>query len=424
MSEPLSRRDFLKLSGGGAVAVTAGPLFKDFLPPVDSQSHVDFRKDRIITVNSEPFFPIGLFYLPGPESPTSWQKLRDGGFNTIAAWWVNDQSLAAAELFNIKTVAYTKYAFPGFEDRGYQLDEKLAQEIAGSPSLLAWYGIDEPWPNRNIPTGVFDQLSRTDPHHPIWTNYLDFPGGFTQKSSPFVDENGNLITFTEFQNKWNTKTHTRITGFDLGWTKYVSDDTLNGALIREYYRNLAAKKLGAETQALWVILSAHSELERTYRSFWFQTIEAIANGATGVFFWDWPYGCTPEGCPTYPGKGFGYQKHWESLNQLGIALKQLTPGLTGVEVSRGNANLVAFKQTVAKSGHRYVFVSSGISPSDEKQIVRISPTTLSASTGLALVEFAVFGENRIVTTDEKGELTDAFGPMDARVYVQMDKRLT
>lgn len=282
-------------------------------------SNVEFREDRIALVNGVPFFPLGIFYLPEHvREADAWTVVAKAKFNTVAAWWIDETRMKFAEQNGLKTVAYVNYAFPGFEKTG-KIDLDRLEMIKRSPSILAWYGPDEPGP-RNIETLPVEgtkRITQLDPNHPMWINYLLYP-----------DNMEKAIGWDEFRSKTNEQMGASITGFDIGWAAETAGDyhTYADQLIR-YRRNL----VGGEVKALWVILSAHSEIPWTKKGLWNKAIEAISNGATGIYWWDWPPGCTADICPTYPAKGAGYNSHWDKLKSIVDVLDTLKSGLVGKE---------------------------------------------------------------------------------------------
>ena len=377
-------------------------------------STVSFRSDHVTMVNGKPFFPIGIFYLPGPESEASWKKVNDGHFNTVSAWWMGEQQIDRAEKYGIYYVGYLNYAFPGFarncESPTLQNDSKLTR-YRSSPYLLAWYGVDEPNVSKNPCVSFHDWLWQNDPDHPLWTNYLDDP-----KRTAFYDEHGysGYTSYADFQREWNAKTHTSVSGFDPGDMALLQNTDQYGNVVRKYVEDLGRN--GNGTQATWVILPAHSEVPRTYQSFRYQAYEAVVNGATGLYWWDWAYSCTRETCPGFGwngGSANAYKTHWDNLTNVTGELTDMTPGLVGETVEEELEGSVAYRIKEGTDEKMYVFAVS------QEQSGERPPPWQATIQGLpAGVTFTVVGENRTVTTNAQGNIIDFYGPMDTHVYVE------
>jgi len=383
-----SRREFLKVSA----ATFAAALLERKMPRAGSR--VEFREDRIALVNGSSFFPLGIFYLSEHVKETDvWTDVAQAKFNTVAAWWIDETRLRSAEQNGLKTVAYVNYAFPNFEKTG-EIDPDRLKIIKESPSILAWYGPDEPRPG-NIDTLQVEatkQIARLDPNHPMWINYLLYP-----------DDMENAFGLDEFRSTTNGRMGASITGFDVGWAAETAGDyhTYADQLIR-YRRNLVK---GA-VKALWVILSAHSEIPWTKKGLWNKAIEAISNGATGIYWWDWPPGCTTDGCPTYPGKGDGYHSHWDKLKSIAGVLDTLKPGLIGKEkrlVTNDN-----YSMKVTTNGlDTYFFISTKAFSDERKRNGNVNGYEIDTGlpAGTILETFDEGGEKERLVVGEEGKVS-------------------
>ena len=429
----ISRRDFLKLSGASLGAIITDTLLTKIGSEIlftqttetESVNKVTFRKDSMIEVNGEPVFPLGLYYLPGPECPESWTKLKNAGFNIINQWWVNEGTINEAEKNNIYTMAFLPYAFPRI-DENYEVDEEILHRLEKSKSFIGYYGADEPDLTLKRPLHIASlrQLEKLDPGRPDMAVFYEGPD---IPISPLFDIRGfkedyqgnpedliglpDSITVDDFKVWYLKNSGTEIVAFD-----YYDSSNIVGVddITKKYIGNLRDGKFGSGAKAVWVTLSAHSEIPRTLRGMRFQAIDVISRGATGILWWDSPPGCSPEVCQGYLGKGKGYSVHWEKISSIGRELAGVKKGLVGKEIFLGESQSgnVACKVTESDNGRHYIFAAANLKapgvPSKEK-----IPVSLRNK------NFLVLGENRIVTSDKDGNLEDSYGYLSAHIYVQL-----
>ncbi len=429
----ISRRNFLKLSGAFVGTIVLSPLLKKFGPEIlstrqietESANTVSFRKDGVMEVNNETAFPLGLYYLPGHEGTASWEKLKNAGLNMINQWYINDWTIDKAEKNNIYTIAYLPYAFPWI-DSSHDINKENLSRLKKSKSFIGYYGADEPdlTLKRPLRTSYLKELEGLDPEHPGMAVFAERPD---TPVSPDFDTRGfkenyrynpndlaglpDFITMDDFKAWYVKKSGTEIVSFD-----YYDASNIVGVdgVTKKYIGKLRSGEFGPDAKAVWVTLSAHSEIPRTLRSMRFQAIDVIARGATGVLWWDWPPGCSPEVCQGYLGKGKGYSVHWEKIQLIGRELAGVKKGLVGKEIFLGEnqSGNVACKITESDEGRHYIFAAANFK-------VPGGPSKEKIQVFLRNKNFLVLGENRIVTSDKDGNLEDNYGYLYARIYAQL-----
>lgn len=429
----ISRRDFLKFSGAAFGAIIANPLLKKIESEIlfnqttetESVNKVTFRKDSMIEVNGEPVFPLGLYYLPGSEAQSSWTKLKNAGFNIINQWWINEGTINEAEKNDIYTMAFLPYAFPRI-DENYEVDKEILHRLRKSKSFIGYYGADEPDLTLKRPLHIASlrQLEELDPGRPDMTVFFEWPDRPISPSfdiREFKDDYQSnpedliglpdFITVDDFKVWYLKNSGTEIVAFD-----YYDSSNIVGVddITKKYVENLRNGKFGSGAKAVWVTLSAHSEIPRTLKSMRYQAIDVISRGATGILWWDWPPGCSTGACPGYPENGKGYSVNWENLQSIGCELDSVKKGLVGREVFLGvnRSGNIAYKVTRSTEGKHYVFSASNFEASE-------GPSKEKIQVFLRNKNFLALGENRIVTSDKDGYLEDNYGYLYARIFVQL-----
>lgn len=438
-AKAIDRRDFLKISGMGIAGAFLNPTFRKieswFLPTresvgLESANKITFRKDGVMEIgrvdgkeSKRPFFPLALFYLPGPECPESWQKLKDAGFNTLSQWSVDKQeTIENAEKYETKIMAF----LPNIIKDGEVGIEKLTRLIASKEFI--GYLEDEPSISfdKNLYLELWRGIERLDPNHPVLSVFFERPQVMGDGSFPVGEYKKNYqgdpkdlinlpesMTYNEFISWYLENSHSDIASFDYGYAPDINNDVTYEYQTEKYVENLRSGNFGPSVKAVWVTLSAHSEVPRTLKSMRFQTLDVIAHGATGILWWDWPPGCEPQVCSGYPGKGKAYSEHWDKLKSIGRELASVNEGLIGQEIFLGDNNSgdVSYKITKSESGKHYIFSASNSG-------TRSISTKKMIKTSLPNTYFQVVGENRVVASDRVGNLLDNFGYQDAHIYIQ------
>lgn len=424
----ISRRTFglgalglLGLAAAGGAVDFFEQKYRESLGPTANK--VTFREDGILQVNQKEVFPFGLYYLPGQENSETWQKMGTSGFNLITQdGQINSQSLTFAEQNNVYTMAYVPYAFPNIDKTG--IDPKIVQQLRSSKSFLGYYSDDEPNLNldKNMHVQLLKRLAELDPDHPQMPVFYE-TSGFQRNisyqlqkknySGSQQDLNGlpNNLTIDGFAEWFVKNSGAHIVGFD----DYDHTDVVGvSEITREYAQNLRQKKFGNQPKALWVTLSAHSEIPWTSQQMRYQAVSVIANGATGVLWWDWPSGCNSINCKGYQdGNPNGYSTHWSKLQSILADFNLVKDGLIGREVSLGQTEGGAVSYKITQGNDKFFVFSAYNFYPDSGEISQNIPG-LPKNT-----KFNVVGENREVNVGEDGILRDNFNYLDAHIYTQV-----
>lgn len=183
------------MDGKSVLAHVAFPLYK--VDPGNGSVVQTDREQRVVTVDGEPFFPIGLFRVPTEDL----REVADMGFNTVISWMerprpvrIEDQPayLDAAHAVGLKVIDYPcQYAPRGNlnyanDSFAQNFDEFISNELTkcttmvrNHPAMLAWYTPDEP----NLAAPYLDEgedrmvklcrryyetLRDDDPAHPVY----------------------------------------------------------------------------------------------------------------------------------------------------------------------------------------------------------------------------------------------------------------
>lgn len=150
------------------------------------------RKDNILLINEEPFFPIGTYRDPN-DTAEDFSGIIEAGFNMTHSYPMANcdiktikSYLEKADKNNLKVFLGLKDSLP--KDGNYKPVQNRIFELMDSPSLLSWYVPEEPiW--RNIKAEhlleLYNKIKIIDPAHPA--SLLLAEGEFGKhKSSKFA----------------------------------------------------------------------------------------------------------------------------------------------------------------------------------------------------------------------------------------------
>lgn len=316
------------------------------------------QKLTAVASNSQSFFPIGIYYLPGADNPDTWQKVVNSHLNTVVdIGSAPDKSeLDKAQQYGVKVVMGMEWAFPGYTNCTVPVKNDLTNLsiIKSSPALLGWYGLDEPIGKKTCQL-YHDLIVRND-NHPIWENYLDLLKGNE-------DQSQRDYVFSQIR-QINTQLSASITGFDsnIVGADYSTYDF--GGLTNKYVQQLSGQGLGEKVKSVWVVLPAHSESKiLTEQLMKFQAYDAIINGANGILWWDWPYNCDVKGCGTGYGGGLnGYTTHLPAISNIAYELQSAMPGLLGKTVSKSVFRYVSWRIMQGTNNKSYFFIVNKTGP--------------------------------------------------------------
>ena len=256
---------------------------------------------RVITLDGEPFFPIGVYSVRIEDM----EEVAAAGFNLIHTYTrccnekdlqFQEEFLSAADALGLKVFLYPFYPQSQVDESG-EKTAQLAQTVrarAGHPSLLFWYTFDEPELNKQSPElcrRVHDFIHETDAVHPTavvlatgarYADYVDTSDWFMVDPYP--------IPFVAI------------------------------SLVRDAMRNAMAAAAGKPVLA---VIQAHDQTpyfnlklkdaaptEKEIRNMAYQ---AVANGASGIIFW-----------ALHPGKYdlMGTPEQWGALKNVAADLHE------------------------------------------------------------------------------------------------------
>ncbi len=377
-------------------------------------SNVTFRNDGITLFNNQPFFPVGLFYWFPDDNPSipsdhtgKMEVLKNAGFNTVFLGGNRpDLSyLDQAQNLGLKVVNYN--AFFNSLDNSYYL------AISNHPSLLAWYGVDEPEVSNfciyNNSTCSFNDQSFPFSQwynrlwlinnliHPIWSIY-----------SPGVE--------TNFIKAWNNLTKTAITGIDIytsppgQWNRPPTCLDVSIRCVGEMVDKIIS--VTGIKKPIWMGLQGFTNIppeglvnnvSPNLTQTRFMAYQAIVHGATGVFWWNYGLKTTDVTAPN---------DMWRSLKLVATELTDtnIMPALLGINritTQSGPVKILSTDDVLGKYKYK-IAVNETTRLAGNYIISGFSPNS----------DIFVLVENRWLKTDDLGNINDRFDDWDVHLYRQ------
>ena len=274
-------------------------------PGPGSEVKID-RINQATLVNGKPFFPLGFVMVPSKDM----KRLADAGFNCVIGWMkapLNTATEDAARDAGLMVIDWAARYFtgphfgsaPGVDDNlRKNIDERLPEivrTLRPHPSLLAYYGMDEPGEAQKDMCVSYRKVVQTeDPYHPVtfvWSGGVRTTEGWTETTDiPAVDiymcGGGNAM--------------------QLGSVPHVLAVGTDG--VRAF-----ADKMNAPC---WVVPNAEyfsgSIRPITPQEQRLQTYLSLIHGAKGIIYFVWR--------PQVKG-------NWEMLQQLAKEMNRLAPSL-------------------------------------------------------------------------------------------------
>jgi hypothetical protein len=148
-------RAVLADKGGKSLAESETAL--KILAPREAQTIVD--EDRTLLVNGEPFFPLGLYHVKQDDYAT----VAGLGINTIQYWtWDGEKGLEKAAAHRLKAIFELNH-------KNEEIVRNVVKQYANNPSILMWYGLDEPAEaSHGLAKVMLDTFTAEDDHHPVY----------------------------------------------------------------------------------------------------------------------------------------------------------------------------------------------------------------------------------------------------------------
>jgi len=270
-------------------------------PP--SQREITFRTDRVMLIDGEPFFPLGVWSIKGKKSNREKAKLiAEAGFNTARA--TDDRMDDFAE-HGMMVLLSVPERLPKFKDAAQfaRWDQRYRRAMAKNqahPSLIGYYNSDEPaW--RGISSGklleAYEYIRKLDPYRPIMLN--EAPRGNIPDLRPYAaagDIYGVDIYPVPEPNAHSGLPDKNMTAVG----KYV--DICRQVVYdrKPIWMTLQAFPWGAITKKPLVYPTEHQTR--------FMAYNAVVHGATGLFWW---------------GINTGNCENWDFVRELGKTVWEL-----------------------------------------------------------------------------------------------------
>ena len=380
-------------------------------------------------VKKEEHFPIGIYYSAN-SSLTQAPPYSQKSFNYLSQKGITDLVLqntggSPQDLLNFakKSDLNVTLDLNFLLDKNGQLDQSLTSQIAQSPNLTSWYGLDEPTNDKtnsplfpNNQNNLYNNLNEIAPNIPITTVYMPSIGW-----SNTADNAEYLQPAMDFAYQFNQQTNTQIIGTDpYYWGSGFPDN--------QVYQNVAnvvqktnSGQLGSTPEQVIAVLSAHSDLPRLQESFNYQATSAIVAGAQGIYYWDWPPGCNSTNCPGFASdtSQTGYSAHIDKISQVANNLTAVESGIAGNAYFLNQNNDITYRLNQADNGQVYAFAisnSGDITPSyndsdtpliNQNQLNQIQQNSLTQTTLFGLppnTNFDIVGSNENLTSNNYGQL--------------------
>lgn len=270
-------------------------------PP--AQREITFRPDRVIEIDGEPFFPLGVWSIHGKLSNREKaRRIAEAGFNTART---TDDKMDDFAEYGMMVLLSVPEKLPAFKDAAHfsRWDRKYRRSMAkiqAHPSLIGYYNSDEPaW--RGISSEklleAYEYIRKIDPYRPVMLN--EAPRGDIPNLRPYAaagDVYGVDIYPVPEPNPHSGLPDKNMTAVG----KYV--DICRQVVYdrKPIWMTLQAFPWGALTKKPLVYPTAHQSR--------FMAYDAVAHGATGLFWW---------------GINTGNCENWEFVRELGKIIWEL-----------------------------------------------------------------------------------------------------
>ena len=378
-------------AAGKILASAALPLQVN--PP--SQREITFRPDRVMLIDGEPFFPLGVWSIKGKKSNREKAKLvAEAGFNTARA---TDGKIDDFAEYGMMVLLPVPEKLPKFKDAAQfaRWDRKYRKAMArhqAHPSLIGYYNCDEPaW--RGVSgeklREAYEYIRKIDPYRPIMLN--EAPRGNIPDLRPFAaccDTYGVDIYPVPEPNPHSGLDDKNMTSVG----KYV--DRCREVVYdrKPIWMTLQAFPWGAITKKQLVYPTEHQSR--------FMAYNAIAHGATGLFWW----GFNTNNC-----------ENWEFIRELGKTVRELRK-MSPIFVAQ------TVQPAILKSSAPEVrILHKRLNGIDWYIAVNESKKELAVSfSNAGKKPLNVFFENRKIVP-ASGQFQDSFKAYDVHIYSSAEK---
>ena len=376
---------------GNSLVSTALPLQVN--PP--SKREITFRSDRVMLIDGEPFFPLGVWSIKGKKSNREKAKLvAEAGFNTARA---TDDKMDDFAEHGMMVLLPVPEKLPKFRDAAQfaRWDKKYRKAMAkhlAHPSLIGYYNTDEPaW--RGISSEklleAYEYIRKVDPYRPIMLN--EAPRGNISDLRSYAaagDAYGVDIYPVPEPNAHSGLADKNMTSVG----KYV--DVCRQVVYdrKPIWMTLQAFAWGAITKKPLVYPTVHQTR--------FMAYDAVAHGATGLFWW----GFNTNNC-----------ENWEFIRELGKTVRELRK-ISPIFVAQ------TVQPAILKSSAPEVrILHKRLNGIDWYIAVNESKKELAVSfSNAGKKPLNVFFENRKIVP-ASGQFQDSFKAYDVHIYSSAEK---
>ena len=358
-------------------------------PP--SEREVTFTDDQVMLIDGNPFFPLGVWSVDGKKSPAEKAAiLARNGFNTARCDGDLMDDFASAGMMVLMKVPekLPSFADPAHFARWDSMYRKRMEKYLRHPSLIGYYNSDEPaWrgaESRPI-LEAYNYIRKLDPYRPIMLN--EAPRGTVTSLRPYAaacDTYGIDIYPIPSPNPHSGLADKTMTSVGK-YTEFCREVVQNR---KPVWMTLQGFAWGMVTGKKPFVFPTHEENR-------FMAYNAIAHGATGLFWW---------------GINWNDHENWEFLDELGKTVRELramSPVFVAEAVSPSAlaAEHPDLKVLHKKRGQENWYIVLNESPQPVQGSFRLN----HAGT------LKVFFENRTIPC-RNGAFTDTFAAYAVHIY--------
>jgi hypothetical protein len=334
--------------------------------PADAQS-VWIGYDRVLRVDGNRFFPVGLLDTGIARFPDDWNdRIRESGANVV--WDLGHayaesvytcaaiRDSAEATGYYLMTGSFDTWLWDNPDTPEYEVDNPMYEpdSLDALDNCFPWGSVHLAYANRDEPVwtisrgqvgdidsahvwATYDQLKDEDPFRPVAMNFAPahLSGDIEQWKTDILGYTGatDVVMFASYPYPPGPGTCTDVNV--LGWPECAMDRLPIGA---DVFRD----ELLEPNQPLWMIVQAHKAIPLK-ESRW-EAAQSVIHGATGLLWAGWTW---------WHPQGNGHE-NWDVTKQViseyaSIASSLARPEQEGVGCSAEDVDVAAKKDTVGEA---------------------------------------------------------------------------
>ena len=366
-------------------------ITRKFRVNAPAEREVSFRKDHVMLIDGEPFFPLGVWGVDGRKTTAEKAEiLADAGFNTArcAADQIDDFASAGLMVLMKVPESLPKFTDSAHFERWDRMYRKGMQKYLKHPSLIGYCNTDEPaW--RGVASApvveAYEYIRKIDPYRPVMLN--EAPRGKIADLRSYAaacDTYGVDIYPVPSPNPHSgldDKTMTCVGRYADLCREVVRDR-------KPVWMTLQGFAWGMVTHKKPFVYPAHEQNR-------FMAYNAVAHGATGLFWWG--INCN------------GYE-NWDFVRELGKTVREIR-AMAPVLVS-GTVR----PAKLAAANPELNILHKRCNGKNWYIVLNESPKSFNADFKLDRTEkLNVFFENRGIACAD-GTFSDEFTPYAVHVY--------